>query len=564
MMTSWHSYPSIFALGHRAIANLLDGPVLVEEKVDGCVALDTPILMADLSYRPAGDIRVADSLVGITDRVKMPRLCRCVATIATPIVKPCYELTTETRRVVASADHPWLVAKPMNHSSTTNSRKRWVGTEALKSGDMIMALPTWSWDRSWEAGYLAGFFNGEGSLVRYENQRVLSAYQVVGPVFNDLCEKLRALGFTFSIDIRQRNADYQRAASVVIRGGWPEILRFLGTVRPQRLLDKAHAVWDEAPMNYIPRERVIAVCALGEREVMGLSTTSATYVANGLLCHNSQFSFGHSEDGELLVRSKGAVMHPDAPEKMFTRAVDSVKERLPLLHPGWTYRAEYLMKPKHNALAYDRVPNGHLIVFDVNTDYEAYLSYPEKRAEAERIGLECVPLLHEGMVSDIQMFRSFLETRSALGGQLIEGVVVKPLNYDQYGPDKKCLMGKFVSEAYKEVHSAEWKKENPAGKDILLMLGEQYRTPARWAKAVQHLRDRGELEGSPKDIGRLMPEVMADVAKEEREAIRETLWRWAWPHVRRTLTRGLPEWYKASLLERQFGNEHHAQFGKED
>ena len=33
--TSWHSYPKVWAMGHAQLGNLLDGPVLVEEKVDG-------------------------------------------------------------------------------------------------------------------------------------------------------------------------------------------------------------------------------------------------------------------------------------------------------------------------------------------------------------------------------------------------------------------------------------------------------------------------------------------------------------------------------------------------
>lgn len=33
--SSWHSYPSIFNLGHKAISDLLKGEVNVEEKVDG-------------------------------------------------------------------------------------------------------------------------------------------------------------------------------------------------------------------------------------------------------------------------------------------------------------------------------------------------------------------------------------------------------------------------------------------------------------------------------------------------------------------------------------------------
>ena len=30
-----HSYPSIYALGHKAVADIFNEPVLVEEKVDG-------------------------------------------------------------------------------------------------------------------------------------------------------------------------------------------------------------------------------------------------------------------------------------------------------------------------------------------------------------------------------------------------------------------------------------------------------------------------------------------------------------------------------------------------
>ena len=35
MENSWHSYPSVYALGHKALDQLFEGPVLVEEKIDG-------------------------------------------------------------------------------------------------------------------------------------------------------------------------------------------------------------------------------------------------------------------------------------------------------------------------------------------------------------------------------------------------------------------------------------------------------------------------------------------------------------------------------------------------
>lgn len=282
----------------------------------------------------------------------------------------------------------------------------------------------------------------------------------------------------------------------------------------------------------------------------------------------SQFSFGVFEREhddipgdtwgaryELRLRSKGAVLYPEAPEKMFTKAVETVKAIQSQLHVGWTYRGEFLAKPKHNALAYDRVPAGHIIIFDINTDEESYLSYDEKKAEALRLGLECVPLLFEGIIENIEDFRRFLDTTSILGGQKIEGVVIKPLKYDLFGKDKKCLFGKFVSEAYKEVHSINWKSENPAGKDILGMLGDAYGTQARWNKSIQHLREKGEIEDDVRDIGKLMKEIPEDIKKECEDAIKEKLFGWAWPHIRRLVTRGFPEHYKDLLLKKQFENQ---------
>jgi hypothetical protein len=267
----------------------------------------------------------------------------------------------------------------------------------------------------------------------------------------------------------------------------------------------------------------------------------------------SQFSFGlFDQDGErvLRCRSKGAQLNIIAPEKMFTEAVEVAKSID--LRVGWTYRAEYLKKPKHNALAYDRVPEKHLIVFDINTGHEEYMPYQDKAAECARLGLEVVPLVFEGVIENVEHFRSMIDRTSALGGQKVEGVVVK--NYRRFGPDKKVLMGKFVSESFKEVHAAEWKAANPTRTDIVERLIDTLRTPARWHKAVQHLRERGQIEDSTRDIGLLIREAQTDVEKECMDLIAEKLAEWALPQIRRGVVRGLPEWYKDELVKRQFEN----------
>lgn len=259
---------------------------------------------------------------------------------------------------------------------------------------------------------------------------------------------------------------------------------------------------------------------------------------------------------DIKIRSKGAVMYIDAPEKMFQKGADTVKALVPILHEEWQYRGEFLAKPKHNALAYDRVPKGNIILFDILTDEEAYLPYPQLVEEANRLGLEVVPQLavYDENECTLEKIRALLETPSILGGQKIEGIVIKPL-VPMFGRDKKMLFAKFVSEAYKEVHSSSWKADNPSNKDIIALIGAKFTTPARWHKAAQHLRDAGLLAEDVTDIGRIMKEVPNDVEKECKEEIKELLYSHAWPHIRRSLTHGLPEWWKELLLKRAFESE---------
>jgi len=264
----------------------------------------------------------------------------------------------------------------------------------------------------------------------------------------------------------------------------------------------------------------------------------------------SQFSFGFI-DGELQVRSHGKQMLVDAPEKMFAKIVDYVKTIQGMLIPEWTYRGEYLEKPKHNVLAYSRIPNNHLIGFDIMTNnQEEYISYSEKVAEFARIGFETVPMIYSGEVKGTAMFLDFLERESVLGGTKIEGVVVK--NYSQFSLDKKVSMGKYVSETFKEIAGTDWKDRNPASKDIVLRIGDKYKTEARWQKAVAHLREEGKIEGTPKDIGILIKTAKEDIEKECRVAIENELYGWAIENILRQAVNGLPQWYKSTLLDTAF------------
>lgn len=271
----------------------------------------------------------------------------------------------------------------------------------------------------------------------------------------------------------------------------------------------------------------------------------------------SQFVFGKI-DGRMHYRSKGKVQDVVNPDKMFAcgiEYIESIQARVP---DGLAFYCELLAKSKHNTLAYERVPKNNLVLFGVSEQHGSLFgSYDEcLDSWASSFGIEAVRVLYRGKISNPDMLLELLERDSFLGKAKIEGVVVK--NYHKQfllgGQPMPLMAGKFVSEAFKEVHRNTWKQEHTGpGKWELFM--QSYRTEARWAKAVQHLTDKGVLENDPRDISKLIMEVKADIVEEEQFEIKEFLWREFGSQLLRKSTAGLPEWYKETLLKRSFENE---------
>lgn len=267
----------------------------------------------------------------------------------------------------------------------------------------------------------------------------------------------------------------------------------------------------------------------------------------------SQFAFG-LVNGELHMRSKGATLYSDNPEKMFSLAIIQVGNIEHILPDNTVYYCEYLQKPKHNTLAYADVPVNHLALFGVCTPGQKFTSnYRDLQDHAQHLGIDVVPLIFDGKINSADELLSMLDTESYLGGQKVEGIVVK--NYAKPfllgGQPIPLMAGKYVSEYFKEVHHKTWKGENTnRGKYDLFMDG--FRTEARWRKSVEHMRDAGQLENDPRDIGKLIKAVQEDIAEEEKENIKNFLWNEFGKEITRHAVKGLPEWYKESLAKRSF------------
>lgn len=283
---------------------------------------------------------------------------------------------------------------------------------------------------------------------------------------------------------------------------------------------------------------------LGNKYIEGLLSLPLTVEEK---VDGSQFSV-RKEGDTLLYRSHGKQIYAEAPEKMFQLVIDNVSGLD--FHEGWTYRGEYLQTPHHNTLSYTRTPILNWVLFDIDKGDQDYMEYDEKLAEAQRLGLECVPFLYRGIVTK-ELLEGFLEKESFLGNTTIEGVVMK--NYSFFNTaDHKVTMAKFVSEKFKEDHRASWGAANPHAGDFIENIVTILKTDARWKKAVQHLEENGELLHDPKDIGPLLKELGVDLLKDEETFIREELFKYAWPKIQRGVTAGFAEWYKNQLVDEAF------------
>jgi len=264
----------------------------------------------------------------------------------------------------------------------------------------------------------------------------------------------------------------------------------------------------------------------------------------------SQFSIGKI-GGVVYCRSKNNHIDLDNPDKMFKIAVEYVKSIKDKIPNNFIFYCEYLSKPKHNVIKYNRVPLNNLALFGVmRADGKFLGDYEAIKFHAKMLDIEPIPLLYRGEINDIQKVFKLIEKDSVLGGSKMEGCVIKNYNIEFMvgGAIVPVMMGKYVSEKFKEVHDQQWKKTY-TGKGRLEDFLESFKTEARWQKGVQHLKDAGELENEPKDIGKLIKSIQTDIVEEEEENIKQFLWNNFKDDILRISVKGFAEWYKKHIAE---------------
>jgi uncharacterized protein DUF6424 len=156
------------------------------------------------------------------------------------------------------------------------------------ASSVLRLVDVWEEDVSRGGGYLAAAFDGEGWLTHTEGDERgrgfgtsvrLGFAQRSDAMLGEVEKSLKERGFDFSLRCGSDNCN-----RVLLRGR-AEIMRFLGSVRPQRLL----ADFQPAMLGTMQRIGVATLVRkefVGAQPVVALTTSTGTFVAEGLASHN--------------------------------------------------------------------------------------------------------------------------------------------------------------------------------------------------------------------------------------------------------------------------------------
>lgn len=288
-----------------------------------CLAPDERILTADLRWVRCGDLRAGDRLLsfdednGSTSRRRRWR----TVTRSEPALAECVRVHLQGgKSVVCSADHPWL--SDHGHSGPT---RKWRRADSLTGLFALKVFDTWESATSFNAGWVSGIIDGEGSLNVAPEAATLTIAQKEGAVASTIKDRLAAEGF--EAQRHQRHGD--KMTSTVVGGGFREVLRAVGRLRPIRLLEKFQRYDISCRAVHAEGVKVEAVEPLGQREIQSITVDCGTYVGEGYLMHNTK---GY----EKLYRKLDEVLDWDRPYyQVFDAARFDEFTRLLVDRPHW-------------------------------------------------------------------------------------------------------------------------------------------------------------------------------------------------------------------------------------
>jgi len=256
-----------------------------------CVDKHTPVLCADLSWRTAGSLKEGEEIIGFDAEYKGKfRYIKKGKVLFNNIEKAkCVGIELSTGEILYSTpDHEWLVKMAGNKLVWREAKdlgKTKKGTSVYLP--RVFGKP-WFKDNSYESGYLAAAFDGEGSI---DKTNSIFFTQVNNEMLERVDKYLKEKGYSYKIKEKHTPPHRQQCYDIRIYG-IKNIFNILGTTDSVRLKRKLFSYLDSSngqAMRTNPDDlvKVVNVFDAGEREIAVLSTDLETHFTGGFPSHNT-------------------------------------------------------------------------------------------------------------------------------------------------------------------------------------------------------------------------------------------------------------------------------------
>ena len=347
---------------------------------DYCLGAETRVLTSDFTWKALGDVEVGDELIGFDEEIpkasgaryegkKQPRQMLRPAVVERKVLtkQPTYHMTLEDgTQIRASADHYWVATdtkgylkhRPYGHGVVG---RRWYRTSELTPDHVLHRWVNpwedsdqWSVEDRVELAWLAGVFDGEG----WVTENCVAIGQKPGPVWDRIKAGLDRFGYSYK--------EYNQGSGVrkLNLTGVDTSARFLSQARPTRLgaPGKTRPMWEGRSVysrlrnsrgESTTKVRIVNMEIFEDlQELVAIRTSTGTFIAEGLLSHNSQVELrvlaGESGEPALLEAfAQGEDVHSTTASLIFATPKEQVSKDQRQKAKGANFSLMYGAGPKN-------------------------------------------------------------------------------------------------------------------------------------------------------------------------------------------------------------------------
>lgn len=257
-----------------------------------CLSPDTPVLTSDLKWVRIEDLKVGASIMAVDEHAPKTRGSARKLRIAKvekvwEVFEEAFEIEFETGlKVVATGPHRFL------RKQRGGCVPEWRRVQEMRVGDVIRAVTDLWGESTVEDGWFGGLLDGEGSMrQKAAGGLEICIAQVDGAVLDRARKYLEDNHFHFREEIDRRSGGRtsklgKKPVHKLVLHRASDVMRLLGKTRPSRF----NRQWWEGrkmPADGMSWCKIVALRSLGKRRMIDMQTSEKTFIAAGLVSHNS-------------------------------------------------------------------------------------------------------------------------------------------------------------------------------------------------------------------------------------------------------------------------------------